>query len=163
MTHEDSKLKSHKKNHDACILIRKPLRSLNSAPFSALVGISARCSIVGTYSTEIVYGFTESQTKRNSTSVCLVLAELRGLLAQAIATSLSTKASKHFSARDGTTKDNTDFANSASLTPSPSATYLVSVVERVTIYCVLLPQLITDFSRVTTTPVTDLLPSAFSA
>ena len=75
--------------------------------------MSACCPLVGTYLTEIVFDLTNSRMKWNRTSMCLVLAELSGLLARAIAPSLSTNTSMQFSDKDGTMKDNTDFVNEA--------------------------------------------------
>ena len=97
-------------------------------------------------------GRTNSRTKWKRTSMCFVLAELSGLDASLIAPLLSTKTLIVFCERDGTGKDATDFAKITSLTPSPSATYSASVVESVTILCVLLIHQTVALPRVTTTP-----------
>ena len=87
----------------------------------------------------------------------------KGFAASLVAPSLSTNTLMLFSEREGTMNDDTAFTNSPSLTPSPSATYSASVVESVTIFCVLLEHLTVELPTVTTTPDTDLLSSAFSA
>ena len=132
------------------------------APVSAFVRMSARCSLVGKYSTEIVFDLVNSRMKWKRTSMCLVLAELRGLFASEIAPPLSTNTLMQFSEIDGMMKERTPFTNKAYLTPSPGATYSASVVERVRIFCVLQNQLIDDLPIVTATPDTDLRSSAFS-
>ena len=69
----------------------------------------ALCFLVGKYSTEVVFDRTNSRMKWDRASMCLVLAELSGVVAKAIAPSLSANTLKHFSERDGRMKDNTDF------------------------------------------------------
>ena len=94
--------------------------------------------------------------------MCLVLVELRRLFASEIAPSLSTNTLMQFSQIDGMMKEIIPFTNKAYLTQSSSATYSGSVVERVTIFCVLLNQLTDDLPTATATPDTDLRSSAFS-
>lgn len=98
--------------------------------------MSARCSVVGTYSTAIVPDETNPLKKWKRTSMCFVLAELSGFDARLIAPSLSTYALMVFSEIEGTMKDATDFANRASFTPSPSAGHSASLVESDTVFCV---------------------------
>ena len=93
--------------------------------------------------------------------MCFVRAELRGFAASLIAPSLPTNTLMLLSEREGTMNDNTAFTKSPYLTPSPSATYSASVVESVTIFCLLLDQLTVELPTVTATPGTDLLSSAF--
>ena len=106
--YEDSELESYNKQIKpeiyTCRFIRKSLWFLKVILVRAFVSMCACCSLVGTYLTEIVFDLTNSRMKWNRTSMCLVLAELSGLLARATAPSLSTNTSMQFSDKDGTMK-----------------------------------------------------------